>query len=102
VAPSIELDTLTPAELRALDYGHQLAVLSDLMGEAKRLADAENDTLDVLFQAENLHADDPTIKTTELIRRSKVTLKKLGNERRARNQQTRILQTLIRSSPQIG
>jgi hypothetical protein len=96
----LKIDGLSTEEVRALDAVRQIEALNDLFGETKRLADEKQREIDrhtdariaLLSDAKNV-----VLKASVLDRKRRID--KLSCIISARKEQTKILQTLLRSVP---
>ena len=93
---SISIDGLTADELKALDAHEQLAALSDICGDVKRLSDEKKREIDKKFDAKIALVLSPTdaqrkVALLEATRR----IDKLNCEISMRKQQQQNLQTQI-------
>lgn len=90
-------DLLTAEELRALDAVERYAILSDLYGEVKRLADLKMTAIDAHASARITAARTPTPELKARVLEAKRDLDVVGAAIQARKLQMNILQTLLRS-----
>jgi hypothetical protein len=98
----IALDDLTAAELRTLDQGQQLALLSELLGAIKYMGELKCDAIDVLALAKMKCLTDlvdgrPKPENKSEVVKAKAPVDKLTIMISARKQQSSTLQTMIRS-----
>ena len=97
VVGRIASDKLSAEELRALDVAHQYAILSDLFGEVKRLADVKCAAIDAHASARIIAARSPEPDNKARVLETRRDLDVVGAAIQARKMQVSILQTLLRS-----
>jgi len=105
----IALDDLTAAELRTLDQGQQLALLSELLGAIKYMGELKCEAIDILaakkmFCLVDLYEDGDLAgkqkpENKAAVVEAKAPVDKLTIMISARKQQSSVLQTLLRSTP---
>ena len=97
VVGRIASDKLSAEELRALDVAHQYAILSDLFGEVKRLADVKCAAIDAHASARIVALRSPSDDTRARVIESKRDVDVVAAAIAARKMQVSILQSLLRS-----
>lgn len=98
VVSRIPSDVMSAEELRALDAAHQYAILSDLYGEIKRLADIKTLAIDAHASARIvvLRAPEPAHKARVI--EAKRDIDVVSAAIAARKLQISVLQTLLRAA----
>ena len=97
---ALEVDRLTPAEIRALDAARQIGILDELFGEMKKLAELKVEAID-LHAKRRIDAvrEGRKPQSCPMVIAAKSSLDQVTTWISARRQQTMILQTLLRAVP---
>lgn len=95
----LSIDGLSGAELHALDGWHQAEALNELCAELGRIGEIRKRCAQALYDAKISLLSSPSIENKEVLLRAQAALERVKVELSTRREQTRILQSLLRSVP---